>query len=516
MFREELAGFPQRPCGTLTTDHGEHVSDDATTVAGRLSWLPKQRENENDAECLALVIAWSAAEPERVGEVCLFPEEGEELLLGRGAASEDDPAERMVFARQRPDALLPGPPLKESGLSRSQALLRAVPSGIEIEGIGRCPMSVGGVEIKNGIVRPGECLSLKHQAILFCVKRPCEMSPLQYFDLRRMGAFGVADEHGAVGESAAAWELRDQLAFCAASDKHVLLLGESGVGKELAAAAIHRLSSRGKRAMVSRNAATLPAGLIDAELFGNVKDFPNPGMTARPGIIGEAKESTLFLDEIGELPEEMQAHLLRVLDSGGEYQSLGDARMRRSDIRLVAATNRDPTELKHDLLARLTLRVTLPSLDDKREDVPLLLRHLLRIAAEGNPRVVRRFFDSQRGEPGFARVHPDLVEALVTHAYTHNVRELDMLLWQAIAGSKDRFVALTGDVRKEVKPVQTSEPVRTTEPTEEEIRTCLERNDGSVTRAWQQLGLKSRYALYRLMKKHGIKTSQAGGKDSYS
>ena len=346
------------------------------------------------------------------------------------------------------------------------------------------------------------------------MKRPLEMPSLRYFDLRRLGSFGGADEHGIVGESAAAWELRDQLAFCAASDKHVLLLGESGVGKELAAAAIHRLSARHKSAMVSRNAATLPAGLIDAELFGNVKDFPNPGRAARPGIIGEANESTLFLDEIGELPEEMQAHLLRVLDSGGEYQSLGDARMRRSDIRLIAATNRDPTELKHDLLARLTLRVTLPSLDDKREDIPLLLRHLLRIAAVGNPGVVQRFFDSKGGDPGFARVHPDLVEALLTHGYTHNVREIDTLLWQAIAGSKDRFVALTAEVRKELKPVRALEPVRTEEPTAEEIRACLEKNAGSVTRAWQQLGLKSRYALYRLMKKHGITTSQVTGKGS--
>lgn len=490
------------------------MSDDATTVAGRPSWIPRQRENERDAECLGLVIAWSAAEPERVGEVCLFPEEGGELLLGRGAAAEDDPAERMVFSRQRPGALLPGSPLKESGLSRCQALLRAGTDGIEIAGLGRCPMSVGGVELERGMVRPGECLTLKHQAVLYCVKRPCEMPSLQHFDLRRMGAFGVADEHGIVGESAAAWELRDQLAFCAASDKHVLLLGESGVGKELAAAAIHRLSVRHRKAMISRNAATLPAGLIDAELFGNVKDFPNPGMSARPGIVGEADESTLFLDEIGELPEEMQAHLLRVLDSGGEYQSLGDARMRRSDIRLVAATNRDPTELKHDLLARLTLRVTLPSLDDKREDIPLLLRHLLRHAAEGNPQVVGRFFDSQRRNPGFARVHPDLVEALATHAFTHNVRELDRLLWQAIAGSRDRFVALTAEVRKAIEPTGPTEPAFSEEPTAEEIRACLERHDGSVTRAWQQLGLKSRYALYRLMKKHGIATSQGAGKDS--
>jgi transcriptional regulator with GAF, ATPase, and Fis domain len=98
----------------------------------------------------------------------------------------------------------------------------------------------------------------------------------------------------------------------------VLLLGESGAGKELAARAIHGLGDRRARPLVARNAATMPETLIGAELFGNVKNFPNPGMPERPGLIGEADRSTLFLDEIGDLPEACQVHLLRVLDDGGE------------------------------------------------------------------------------------------------------------------------------------------------------------------------------------------------------
>src|SRR5262249_49824490 len=156
----------------------------------------------------------------------------------------------------------------------------------------------------------------------------------------------------------------------AARAGHVLLVGPSGCGKELAAQAIHARSTRASRKLVSRNAATLPPGLIDAELFGNVANYPNAGMAERPGLIGEADGSTLFLDEIGELPETLQAHLLRVLDEGGEYQRLGDARRRKSDLRLVAATNRSIDELKPDLAARLPLRVALHGLDERPEDIP--------------------------------------------------------------------------------------------------------------------------------------------------
>ncbi len=139
------------------------------------------------------------------------------------------------------------------------------------------------------------------------------------------------------------WQMRERIAFAANAGKHVLLHGESGTGKELAARALHALSSRAGKPFVSRNAATLPSGLIDAELFGSARNYPNAGMPERAGLVGQADGGTLFLDEIAEIPAEQQAHLLRVLDADGEYQRLGEATTRRSDLVLVGATNRDVT-----------------------------------------------------------------------------------------------------------------------------------------------------------------------------
>jgi len=261
---------------------------------------------------------------------------------------------------------------------------------------------------------------------------------------------------------------------------------------------------------VARNATTLPAGLIDAELFGNVKNYPNPGMAERPGLIGQAHQGTLFLDEIGDLPHELCSHLLRVIDEGGEYQRLGDATPRRAELRLLAATNRDPRSIKHDLLARLTLRIELASLEERREDVPLLCRHLLLRAARRAPDVGRHFIEGWDGERGEPRIDPKLVERLVAHRFAHNVRELDSLLWLAMAGSTGDVVELTDEVSEEltVAPpptrTTTAQASREGEPGPEELKASIEHHGGNLAKAARALGLKSRYALYRLLRKHGL------------
>ncbi len=229
-------------------------------------------------------------------------------------------------------------------------------------------------------------------------------------------------------------------------------------------------------------------------------------MPERAGLIGEANGGTLFLDEIAELAHELQAHLLRVLDARGEYQRLGDPATRRSDFRLIGATNRDESALKHDVLARLTLRARLPTLDQRRDDIPLLAQHLLFLAAKKSPGLVQRFLGDDDGRP-FARMDPALVDHLLHRSFGANMRELDGILWRAMAGSPGDSVALTDEVAAEV--VAPSAPARAPgELTAAEVRACVEQEKGNLERAAKQLGLKNRFALYRLMKKLAI---DAGG-----
>jgi two-component system nitrogen regulation response regulator GlnG/two-component system response regulator HydG len=282
----------------------------------------------------------------------------------------------------------------------------------------------------------------------------------------------------------------------------VLLTGESGSGKELVARAIHDRSTRSARKLVVRNAATLPSGLIDAELFGNIANYPNVGMPERPGLIGEADGSTLFLDEIGELPADLQTHLLRVLDRRGDYQRLGDAKRRTADLRLIGATNRPVESLKSDLAARLALRIHVCGLNERREDVPLLVRHLLCRTAAEDPLIGARFFDRWDGRTGEPRISVELARALYLHRYTTHVRELEALLWQSLDTSKSGRAELTDAVQAQLKlPPSAS---RGRDPTADEIRAALEKNNWMQERTWRDLGLPNRHVLARLIKKLGI------------
>lgn len=477
-----------------------------TTCNRRPEWL-QQDTPEAEAERWSLVIIWSADEPERIGESAFIDESAGELVLGRGDATPSDPSERLHFVRSRPARMPIMPPLAGEGLSRRQCVVQAVAAGVFVRNLGRAELLVDGTPHTSGIVSAGQVLHVKDRLSLYCSLQ--STSPrLRYFDLTRAPNFGEADEFGIVGEHRAAWELREQLAFAAASERHVLLLGESGTGKELAARALHQLSARSAQPMLARNAATLPAAVVDAELFGTAADWPTAGVPERRGVIGEADGTTLFLDELGELSAELQAHLLRVLDSGGEYQRLGDARCRRSDFRLVAATNRDPTELRSDLVGRLTLQLQLPGLIDRREDIPLLVRHLLVRAAQGVPELRERFFDATAHglEP---RIHPALMELLMRHRFTLHVRELEQLLWKALSDSPKNFVALTRSVRQLFNPAAPARSATTLstagkELGAEDIVVVLEQHGGNVAKAAEALGVKSRYAMYRLMRRHGI------------
>jgi two-component system nitrogen regulation response regulator GlnG/two-component system response regulator HydG len=461
------------------------MPDFATIDAPDLPWTGARVAPRGGLE---LVLAWSLAEPGRVGEAAPVPGP---LVLGRG----DGDGPRAALRPWRPLGHPPGRPLLSPHISRDQ--LRVSPDGagaLLIENIGKTKLLVNGQPASAARVVPGDTLQLRNAVLLLVVDRPAWTGPAPAADF----AFGGPDAHGIIGEGHAAWRLRAQLHFAAQGDQHVLLLGPSGAGKELAARAVHALSARGRRPLVSRNAATLPEGLVDAELFGNIRNYPNPGTPERAGLIGEADGSSLFLDEIGELPPALQAHLLRVLDRGGEFQRLGDPRPRRADLRLIAATNRPVGALKADFAARLPARVEVPGLEARREDVPLLLRAALAGAA---PALRARFCEAD----GAPRLHPDLVDALLRHRYRLHARELHRLLWLAAGSSPGAFLALTPEVEAELD-LDAEAPAGPAAPPPDKaaVEAALAAAGGRVAAAADALGLPSRYALYRLMKKLGV------------
>jgi DNA-binding NtrC family response regulator len=470
----------------------------------------RERANRGAVEdALGLVVAWSAHEPERVGEVAIFLDGDDTAELGRGELPDGGP--RVVFHRQRPGSMEPQPPLGGPGISRRQLLLRARGTALVLENIGRSPVRVNGTRVDKTVAVPGDTVLVEDQLLLLVVQRPSSLAAVEHYPQAAIPEFGRPDGFGILGESPAAWQLRNRLGFIARAPGHVLVTGPSGTGKELAANAVHALSTRASGAFVARNAATFPDGLIDAELFGNVRNYPNPGMPERRGLIGEADGGTLFLDEIAELPLALQSHLLRVLDAAGEYQRLGETTSRRADVRVVAATNRDAGSFRHDLLARLTQRVEVPPLADRREDIPLIARHVIGRAAAAGGDLVRRFATDATGTP---RLEAALVDHLLRRPWTTHVRELEVLLWEALSSSPENEVALTDAVLEMCPPTegtQVPEPAlrpaelrRAAELSAADIRGAIKQNQGNLAEAARALGLSSRYQLYRLLKKHGI------------
>ena len=459
-------------------------------------------------EVSALVMLWSRHEPHRIGESLLVPDDGSGMAwtFGRGEASPGE--RRLVLFRQRLGALAAQEPLVCPRISRVQLRLFAGASGaLTVENAGRASLVLDEREIVQAELHPGDVLEIKNELLLLCVTRATRLAaPLAAHP------FGEPDAHGLVGESPAMWALRGAITGAARRALHALVLGPSGSGKELVARAIHAESERSGRPLVARNAATIPEGLVDAELFGNIRNYPNPGTPERAGLIGQADRSTLFLDEIAELPTGLQAHLLRVLDQG-EYQRLGESTARRSDFRLVGATNRPEDHLKHDVLARLKLRLVAPGLDERREDIPLLIAHLLRGHAAADPLLAERFFPdaSSRAWP---RVAPALVHALVRHRYTAHIRELDGLLLAAALESAGKYVDLTHGVRRRIElagvqapPAAAAEATKAAELVTKEVVTQEVFTKEVFTKEEQE--------RLRLQRRHGFRATDCGRDPEY-
>jgi two-component system nitrogen regulation response regulator GlnG/two-component system response regulator HydG len=449
------------------------------------------------ASLLALAIVWSAEEPERVGEVLLVPP-GRTVHFGRASDSPEPDAARPV--RQRPGVNLEMPFLRDKFLSRRQLAMKSDGETIAVTRTGKRAVLAFGRTVDEVRVREGDLVEVEDVLLLSCVRRPEALPMMRHGAVEASHAFGEADAHGIVGESPAVWRLREDIAWVASKRSHVLVTGATGTGKELVARAIHDASPRRAKKLVARNATTFPPGLVDAELFGNLAGYPHAGMPERPGVVGEAEGGTLFLDEVGELPVELQTHLLRLLDDDAEYHRLGDARRRVADVRVIAATNRPLGDLKTDLVARFPLRVETPTLDARREDVPLVVRALVH-RAEREDASVARFFRT-RGRARIPDFSCELMRELAARVHPGHVRDLNLLVWRAIEESADAALELTSGVRRALGAPMPSRA--SSEITADEIRAALARAGGVQAKAFGDLGLPNRFALRRLMKAHGI------------
>jgi transcriptional regulator with AAA-type ATPase domain len=442
-----------------------------------------------------LVVLYAPGDPEHLGSFLPVTNRDVPMVLGRGA-EDGASSRRATFFRQRPGENTPLVPLRSQAVSRAQLELRAVDGGIAVTNVGRLPLLVDGEPLERATVAAGAVLEVGRQLVLLVTERPGRLEGVAPSPGH---AFGAPDAFGFVGESPAAWRLRGELSFIGPQRGHVLLLGASGTGKDLVARAIHGLSGR-KGPLVARNAATLPETLLDAELFGNPKGYPSPGMPDRKGLVGAAHGGTLFLDEIGDLPSSAQPHLLRLLDHG-EYQRLGESERRTSDFRLIAATNLPETSLRPDLLARFDIRLRTPPLVERREDIVFLALHLLApILASGKE--TARF----RNDDGLPPLSTLLVRRLAQHSYTANVRELRQLLVESAWRSAGDTLEWCGPEAKthDETSAPAAPPKRDLDPDARAVQAAIDDCNGSLEKAWRQLGLSSRHALARLVQKHGL------------
>jgi two-component system response regulator HydG len=239
-----------------------------------------------------------------------------------------------------------------------------------------------------------------------------------------------------IGRSAGIRAVSELVRRVAASDAPVLVLGETGTGKELVARAIHDEGPRKAAPFVAVNCAALPEALLESELFGHVRGAFTGATQTRRGLFLEANGGTLLLDEIGEMPLALQAKLLRVLETG-EIRSVGSDTARKTDVRIVAATNRDlPTSVREarfrqDLYFRLNVvPVAIPPLRERKEDIPLLLEHFLRRSRERLPTTPVK------------SIRPDAAAALEAYPWPGNIRELENLVERWVITGQQEEVGL--------------------------------------------------------------------------
>lgn len=257
------------------------------------------------------------------------------------------------------------------------------------------------------------------------------------------------DFEGIIGRSAALHSLRTEIKVVAPADSTVLILGETGTGKELIAHAIHNLSPRRDRPFIKVNCAAIPAGLIESELFGHERGSFTGALARRTGRFEMANNGTLFLDEIGDIPLELQPKLLRVLQEQ-EFERIGSTQTTRVNVRIVAATSRDlplmvaDKEFRADLYYRLNVfPLSVPALRERSEDIPLLVRHFVGLYAKRMNKPVQD-------------VPIEIMEAFLRYSWPGNVRELQNVIERAVILSPGKVLRLPVADLKQSSPIPSS------------------------------------------------------------
>jgi formate hydrogenlyase transcriptional activator len=306
-----------------------------------------------------------------------------------------------------------------------------------------------------------------------------------------------------VGENAALRAVLKQVETVAPTDSTVLIRGETGTGKELIARAVHDLSPRKVRTFVKLNCAAIPTGLLESELFGHERGAFTGAIGQKIGRFELAHQGTLFLDEVGDIPLELQAKLLRVLQEY-EFERLGSTKTIRVNVRLVAATNRDLAEMisagsfRGDLYYRLNVfPITLPPLRERPDDIPRLVRHF----TQGFARRMGRRIET---------IPSSVMDALVRYTWPGNVRELQNIIERAVILSQGPTLQVpVAELQSATQPAATStaaDSLTLTDAEREHILRALRDTNwvlGGPEGAAARLGMK-RSTLHWKMKKLGI------------
>jgi transcriptional regulator with GAF, ATPase, and Fis domain len=424
------------------------------------------------------------------------------VVTGKARGEHAKIGERLRIGKSSDNDLV----LPDDTVSRHHCEIVRTPRGLLVRDLGSTNQTrIGRSKITEATLEPGAVLSVGDvELVLRTDSRRTSVMPS---DATRFGEV--------VGPSLAMRSIFGVLERIAPTDATVLIEGETGTGKDLMARSIHGESVRKASPFVVVDCGAVSYSLIESELFGHERGAFTGAIAARAGAFETTGRGTLFLDEVGELPLDVQPKLLRVLESG-EFRRVGGNRPQKSEARIIAATKRNLREevergkFREDLYFRLAVvPLTMPPLRIRREDVPALVDCFLEAARKRDPRLAE------------VKISPETRSALAAHDWPGNVRELrnvlDRALYVAAAGG-DRDLRLVdlpisaGAARPvpAFDPARTYREIRATFETEFErnyVSWLLGRHDGNISAAAREAKMDRKY-LYDLARKHGLRNAK--------